>query len=97
MDIVDRDDNRLVSSEQLQRATNRDPERPRIDAVPCRLFAEERNLERATPGCRQRRQHLVEYVVEEIAQANVGEAAVGLRRSRNEDAQPARTSMVDAR
>ena len=94
--IVDRDENGPVVGEQLQRAPSRDPECARIHRICGRLFEEKRHLERAPPGRRQRGQDVVEDVLEEIAEPDVGEAALGLGRSRREDAQSTRARMLDA-
>ena len=96
LNVVDREEKGRVLGEQLQCTANRHPERPRIDPVPRRLFAEERDLERSPPRRRQRRQHVVEDVLEQIAQPHVSEAALGLGRSRREDAQSLRARMLDA-
>ena len=67
-----------------------------IDRVFVRLVAEERDLERTPPRCRERGQYVVEDVVEEIPKADVREPALGLGRSRREDTHTPRTRVLDA-
>ena len=95
LQIVDRDEQRPVFGEQLDRAANGDPDRPRIHPLTRVLLAQERDLERTAPRRRQPGQDFVEHVLEQIAEAHVREPALGLGRSRHEDAQPRRTRVVD--
>jgi hypothetical protein len=64
LDVVDRNDNELIFGEHPQRAANRNGERARICRISRRLLHEERGLERAPLRHRQRRQHLIENVLE---------------------------------
>jgi hypothetical protein len=66
----------------MQRAPNRNLERPRIHRIP--VLEEQRHLERASPRQRQRRQDVLEDILDEIAQTHVAEVALGLGRSRRE-------------
>jgi len=72
LDVVDREDNRPLGGENLQRAPDRDTERAQIEAV--RVFLnEECHLERVAPGRRHRRQYALEHVLEQVAEAGVGQ------------------------
>jgi hypothetical protein len=57
-----------------------------INAITCRLLSEQRDLERAPPRRCKHRKDVVEHVLEQIAQPYVREAALGLGRSREENA-----------
>ena len=96
LEIVDRHEQRPVFGEHLQRAAGCDPERARIDPIVGRLLEEERDLERAPPRSGKRGQDVVENVLEQIAEAQVREPALGLRRPRREDAHPPRVGVLDA-
>ena len=75
---------------------HRDSERPRIHRIRRRLFAEERDFERAPPRRGQRRQQIVDDVLEEVPEPHVGEAALRLGRSCRQNAEPQRAGMLDA-
>ncbi|HEY2936633.1 MAG TPA: hypothetical protein VGJ25_08530 [Gaiellaceae bacterium] len=95
LDVVDREDDELVSGEQLQRAANRNAESSRIYRT-CRwLVDEERNLERASLWRRQCWRNVSENVVEQISQRSVREPALRLGRTRREDAQAPFTGRFD--
>ena len=87
LQVVDRDDEPVLG-EQLQGASNRNPERPRVDRTTRRVLDEERDLERPAPGGGQGRQDVDESAFEQIAEAGVSECALRLGRPRREDAQP---------
>ena len=95
--VVDRDDDRPVVRQHLQRGASRDPERPRIDPVCGRILEEECALERAASRRRQRRQHDVEDVLEQVAEARQSQTALGLGGPRGKDAQSPRMCTLDAR
>ena len=96
LEVVDRDDKRLVRAQDLQRATHGYTQRARIDPIYGRLLEKERHLERAPPRRRQPRKNLVEDVLEQIAEPRVGEPVLGLSGSGRENAQSARPRMLDA-
>ena len=94
--VVDRKDNRPVGGENLQRAPDRDTERARIEAV--RIFLnEECYLERVAPGRRQRRQYALEHVLEQVAEAGVGQTAFRFGRPRYEDTESSFSGGLDTR
>jgi hypothetical protein len=78
--IVDRDEHGSVFSQDLQRVASCNPERPGIRQFRVRLFEQERHFERAPPRRCQRRQNVVENLLEQIAQPYMGETALGLHR-----------------
>ena len=92
--VVDREDNRPLGSENLQRAPDRDAERARIEVVSI-LLDEERDLQRMAPGRRQRRQHALENALEQVAEAGVGQPPLRFSRPRHEDAEPSFTRSLD--
>ena len=81
--------------QQLQRAPNRDPERPLVDGPSSGILDEQRDLERPAPGRCQRRQHVVEDAVEQVAEAGVRERALRLGGPRREHAEPAPAGVLD--
>jgi hypothetical protein len=94
--IVDGDQNRLALAEKLEHLAHRHHKCAVIDGVAWRFLQKQRKLECAPSRCRQCRQHVVEHVLEQVAEANVREAAFGFGRSRREDAQPSPAGMLDA-
>ncbi len=87
LDVVDGDQNRFLFAEKLHHVAHRDGERAMIDSLTRRLLSQHRDLERVPSRCRERRQGVVEDVLEQIAQSHVSEAALGLGRPRGEDAE----------
>jgi hypothetical protein len=96
LEVVDSEHERGLPGENIQRAPDSDAERARIRAIGG-ILDEERHLERAAPRRRQRRQHALERVLEEVAEARVGKTSLHLRWLRQEDAESPRTRGVDAR
>ena len=96
LDVVDREDNRPLGSENLERTPNRDTERARVEAV--RIFLDEEcHLERVAPGRRQRRQHVLEHVLEQVAEAGVCQPSFRFSRPRNEDTEASFAGRLDTR
>ena len=85
--VVDRNQQWLGLCERAQAGQNRDANRPRIRRPPPGLGKQERNLERAPPWRRHRRQHLVEHALEQVAETGMSEAALGHRRPRRQHPQ----------
>ena len=85
LDVVDGEQQRFVGGQHRERASHGDTERARID--PIRGFLdEEGHLERTPPRRRKRWQDVIEDVLEQVAEAREREAAIGLGRSRFENA-----------
>ena len=62
-------------AQRCQGATDGDCQCAVIDRIFARFVEQKRDLERTTPRRRESRQHVVEHVLEEIAEPRVGEAA----------------------
>ena len=75
-------EDRLPFAEQLQHVAHGHRERAVVGDVIRRLLSKQRDLERAPPRRGERRQHVVEDVLEQVAQPGVREVAFGLRRTR---------------
>jgi hypothetical protein len=97
LDVIDSHHDRLPIAQKLQHVAHRDGHRTLIDRVTKRLVSQHRDLERAPPRRRERGQGLVEDILEQIAQAHVGEAAFGLHRTRRQHAQAPPACMIDPR
>ena len=80
LEIVDRE-HEPVAGQKLQRAPHRDAERPLVDGLTFCVLDEQRHLERPALWRRQRRQRVVEDVVEQVAEPGVRKAALGLGRA----------------
>ena len=96
LEIVDRNEHRGVFGEQLQGAARSNAERPWIHCIRCRLVEKKRDLQRALSWCGQRREHLVEDVLEQIAKPDVREIALGLGRSGGENPLAQGARVLDA-
>ena len=77
LQVVD-GDHQPVLGEQLESTPNGDSERPLVDAALRCILDQQRDLERPAPRRRQCRQHLVERIVEQVAEAGVGERTLRL-------------------
>ena len=97
LDVVDGDQNRLSFTESVQHVPHGDGECAVVDGIFRRLLAEHGDLECAPPRRRQRGQRLLDDVLEEVAQTNVGKVALSLGRSRRENPQACRARVLDAR
>jgi hypothetical protein len=86
LDVVDGKHDRPVCRESLQCAADSNAERTRICAG-VGVLDEECHLERAPPRRRQRRQDSLEHVLEQVAEARVGESSLGLGGPRHENTQ----------
>src|SRR4029077_11722003 len=86
LDVVDRDEQRLISGQNVERIANRDPERARIEPVVMHALAEQRRSEAPSPWWRQPRQHSISIALQKVTEANDCQGQLGLRRARNEDA-----------
>ena len=78
LDVVDRDQHRTVCGQQPQDVEDGEPERACVDRALVGAVEEERRPERAPPRRRQRRLRLDQCVLQQIAEAGVGERALGL-------------------
>ena len=87
LEVVDRDDD-VLFGEQPKRVANSNTKSPRIHRRPGCILEEQRDLERPTLRRRQCGQDVCKHLVEQVAQAGVGESALGLGRPRGEHAQP---------
>jgi hypothetical protein len=96
LEVVDSEHERGLRSQNVQRAPDGHAECARIRAIGG-ILDEERHFERAAPRRRQRRQHTLERVLEEVAEAGVGKASLHLRRLRQENPESPRARGVDAR
>ena len=97
LDIVDGEHDRSPFGERLERGTDRDAERPRVDRLLGSLVQQQRDFERVPSRRRQGGQHLVEHALEEIAEHDMGQSALGLGRARREDAKPPLARRLDTR
>ena len=97
LNVVHRYDHRLLQAEQLQHVANGDTDRALVDAVARCVPSEHRNLEGAAPGRGQCRQRLVDDAFEQITEAGVREAALGLDRPCRENPRTALLPLLDAR
>jgi hypothetical protein len=97
LNIVDGEQDRLPLAQHLQHVAHRHADRPVIDRIAGRLLAEKRDLERTPPRRRDQRGDVRETRLEQVAQTDVSEPALGLRRSRHKDAEPPRARELDAR
>ena len=70
-----------------ERPTRSNGDAERGSEPPC-IIDEERHLERPAPRRRQRRQHVREHALEQVAEGGMGEAALHLGRLRQKDSQP---------
>ena len=95
LDVVDGKHDRRLGSESLQCATDCNAERARIRAG-IGILDEERDLERAPPRCRQRRQDALEHVLEQVAETGVSEPSLRLGRPRHEDTKSSLMRGLDA-
>ncbi len=68
-----------------------------IDGITRRLVSQQRDLERPPPRQLQRREHVVEHALEQVAETRVREPALRLRRSRREHTRPCERAQLDAR
>src|SRR3954469_16337780 len=82
LNIVDGNQDRLRLAETVQHVAHRHGERAAIDGITRRLRSKQRDLERAPPRRRQRSQHVVADILEQISQPHVRQASLGLRRPR---------------
>jgi len=96
LDVVDGDHDRSPLAQKLQHVAHRHGNRAAIDGVIWGLLSEQRDLERAPPRRRQRRQHAVEDVLEQVAEPHVSETALRLRRTRRNHAHPLRPCVLHA-
>src|SRR5436190_4478266 len=78
LEVVDREENRLALGEHLQGAARGDPECARLACTCGRVLEEQRDLERTSLRRREKRQYVGDDVLEQIAQADVREVALGL-------------------
>jgi hypothetical protein len=76
--VVDGEEQRALVGEQLERLADSDGEGAPVDRIARRVLEQQRDLERPLPRRRQRRQHVVENSLEEIAQTGIGKAALRL-------------------
>jgi hypothetical protein len=97
LDVVDRDDERALLGQRLERAANADAERTRIDRPAGGVLDEQGDFERTPLRCRECGKRLVEHVLEEVGEPSVLEAALGLRRPRDEDARAALPRRIERR
>ena len=93
--VVDRNQDRLAISEQMQRAPDGHSESSRINTAFSRPLDEQSALERATTRRGQCRRNLRERVLEEVSQPRVREPQLGLCRPRREHAKTPRTRRRD--
>ena len=96
LDVINGKHDRRLGSESLQCATDCNAKRARIRAG-IGILDEERDLERAPPRCRQRRQHALEHVLEEVTETGVSKPSLRLGRPRHEDTKSTRPRGLDAR
>ena len=94
LQVVDRD-HQPILGEQLESAPNRNSERPLVDTALRGILDQQGDLERPAPRRGQGRQHLLERVVEQVAEAGVGERALRLGGARREHAPPAAARLLD--
>ena len=92
--VVDRDQQRRLVAEQLQGTSHGYGHRSTIDRTTRNRLEEQGNFECVPPRRGKRREHLVENVLEEIAQTDMGEATFVLGRSRRQDAQATRARQL---
>ena len=85
LDVVDCQQDRATLAEQLQHVADCDAERAMVDRLVRCFLAQQRDLERATPRHGEQGGDVGEDLVEEVAQADVCEAALGLRGPRHDD------------
>ena len=97
LDVVDGEHDRRLCGERLQGRPHRHGERARVDRLLGSLVHEQRHLERLPSRRRQGGQNLVEHALEEVAEHDVRERALGLGRARREDAKPPLVRRLDSR
>ena len=96
LDVVDRHEERAGVREQLQRVAHRDRERTVVDGLGGHL-AQQRHLERPPPRNAQRREHVVDHALEQVAETRVRETTLRLRGSRREHHETMRARTFDTR
>ena len=95
LNVVDREEKRPSLREQLDGAAGRGAERPWVHGLLGRALDQKCDLECPPSRRREGRQHLVQHLLEQIAEADVSEALLGLGRPRLEDAKSQRPRLLD--
>ena len=88
LDVVDREYDGLRPGERVEGRPDRDAERPPVDGPLGAFSHEQRDFERLPSRRRHRGQHLVEHALEEIAERDVRQPALGLCGPRGQHPQP---------
>ena len=95
LDVVNRDDKRLLRGENRSRCEQRF--RSSADRRPRRLVLQkQRDLEGSPTRRSETRKHLLEHPLEEIGEASVGQAMISLRRTRRQDEVAERLGLLDS-
>lgn len=89
MDVVDRNDDRLTRAQEIEHIVYGNGERAIVGGLARGVAAQKRDLQRSPPRRGQLADHIVEDTVEEIAEPNVRQSALGLGRTRDEHDKPA--------
>lgn len=96
LDVVNRDDKRLLRGEKFDRAANSGSDRALIDDRARLVLQKQRDLEGSPTRRSETRKHLLEHPLEEIGEASVGQAMISLRRTRRQDEVAERLGLLDS-
>jgi hypothetical protein len=96
LDVVDGDHERCAIAEHLEDVANRDGERALVDAITLRVGSQHHDLEGTPSRWCERRQRVVECVLEQVAEPYVSEGPLRLSGARRQNAQALRARVLDA-
>jgi hypothetical protein len=94
--VIDGDKNRGRRGKQLEDIPQPDAKRKRVGVLRAGLTPYQRNLERRTPGRRERGERIIDHALQEIAKDRVWKVALHLCGPRQQDAKPVVASALEA-